>query len=155
MTCGSQVTLRRQYTGMVYAVAGVSRRTVVAGGLGVAGAAALGAVALSASTDSAVKAAADVPLIRSRFAPFVDTVFTAGSAAGTFPLRLDVIDDLIPVRMPEDDDRFNLLFAPLEEEPPQGIYTLHHPEADAVTLFLSPIGHHGAIRIQAVVDRSL
>ena len=138
----------------------VSRRTVIAAGLGVAGIAALGAVAGTLSGPSggiAGNAAPTEPLLRrSRFAPLVGTQFTAEAGGGRFELTLAAVDDLAPMRVRADEDRFNLLFVTTEDEPPEGIYTLRHPDAEDVTLFISAVGPEGASRrLQALVDRSM
>ena len=138
----------------------VSRRTVILSGIGVAGIAALGAAVGTslwpeAAAPELVNTDAGIRLARSRFAPLVGTTFTAhGDQA--FPLILETVADLSPVRTAEDEDRFNLLFSTVGASPPQGIYTLRHPETTDSVLFISPVGQEGpGLRLQALVDRSV
>lgn len=137
----------------------LSRRAVIAGGLGAAGIAALGFVAATspgAPAQISSRATSGANLLRSRFAPFVGATFTAQSTAGSFPLVLESVEDLAPARTREDEDRFNLLFSASGSEPPQGIYTVRHPDTPEAWLFMSPIGQEGtARRFQALIDRSV
>ena len=138
----------------------LSRRAVILSGIGVAGVAALGAAVGTSLWPQAVApdlidADAGIDLVRSRFAPLVGTTFTAhGDQA--YSLILDSVAELSPIRTAEDEDRFNLLFSTVGASPPQGIYTLRHPETKASVLFISPIGPEGPeLRFQALVDRSV
>ena len=138
----------------------LSRRTMILTGVGVAGVAAVGVTAGVSlwPKESTIEAdaAAGIDLVRSRFAPLVGTEFTASATVGVFSLVLDGVEEVYPVRAPEDEHRFNLLFAANGGEPPAGIYTLSHPETSESVLFLSAIGPEGSERrLQALVDRSV
>lgn len=138
----------------------LSRRTVVAAGIGTAGVAALGITVASLSTrpstgSRAAGPAAGADLVRSRFTPLVGTAFVAAAGASEHRLVLDTVDDLASATTPDEEARFNLLFTHDGELPEQGIYTLRHPDTADTVLFLSPVGPEGQnLRIQALVDRS-
>lgn len=137
----------------------LSRRAIIAGGLGAAGIAVLGIAAATSMGPGAQELSAaktGIDLVRSRFSPFVGETFTAHSGAVSFPLVLEAVEDLAPVQSPAEERRFNLLFSASGSEPPQGIYTVRNPNTPDAWLFMSPIGQDGpARRIQALIDRSV
>src|SRR5690554_5940010 len=138
----------------------LSRRTMILTGVGVAGVAAVGVTAGVSlwPKDSTIEAdaAAGIDLVRSCFAPLVGTEFIASATVGVFSLVLDGVEEVYPVRAPEDEHRFNLLFAANRGEPPAGICSLSDPETSESVLFLSAIGPGGSERrLQALVGRSV
>jgi hypothetical protein len=67
-------------------------------------------------------------------------------------VRLDAIRDL-PASSAGDDLAYSLLFRPLTgPEPAAGIRLLRAPGLDPVALFLAPVDHGAALRLQAVIN---
>lgn len=130
----------------------VTRRSMLAAGLGVVGA---GIVSGPASALAATVGPKADALVRSRFVPAIGSLFTASAGSARHKLKLVDIVDVPPATVPHDELAFNLLF----EEPGgrrlvDGIYRLTSVRVPSCSLFLSPVdlsGHQP--RVQALVNR--
>jgi hypothetical protein len=130
----------------------VTRRSLVAAGLGAVGAGIVSGPA-SALAATVTREPADL-LVRSRFAPAVGSLFTARSGSTRHKLKLvDVLDVLGAA--PRDELAFNLLFDEVDgSRLTDGIYRLTSVRVPACSLFLSPVDHPAhEPRIQALINR--
>lgn len=142
-------------------MAEVSRRTVMAFGVGAVGAATFATVmappalgAPRAATAAFVPAPPAGPSVRSHFAPHLGETFLADSGAGSIALTLSAIADL-PHAPAADENRFSLIFtAPAGVALQASIYTLTHPVAPETMLFLGPVGDPSEHSAQALVNRA-
>lgn len=137
----------------------VSRRAVMTsalGGLGVAVVASVPAApAIAGLLPATATAAAVADPLRSLFSPHIGRTFRASDGDRVLSLTLDAVQDLAPDGAPGDEYRFVLLFSGRGTAASDGIYTLTRAGVPAVSLFLNPIGPHGATRtMQAVVNRT-
>lgn len=141
------------------AVPQISRRTALTVGLGTLG---ITAITIAANPErigaslSAFAASIEAPAIpaRSIFANSVGEVFTAVSAEGKFPVTLASINDLQPVVVADDEDRFNLLFESADPRFTQGIYRISRTGIPTTELFVSPVNAASNTRtLQALVNR--
>ena len=94
---------------------------------------------------------------RSRFAPYLNTVFRTRSKAGApVALKLEEIGEL-PSRSldREREDSFSLIFRGTGRGAlPQGLYTLSHAGIGSFQLFLVPMGRRKQARLyEAIVNR--
>ncbi|NYJ21190.1 DUF6916 family protein [Glaciibacter psychrotolerans] len=137
----------------------ISRRTAVTFGLGTLGLTALSLAANPATVGATLSALADAlnpPAIpaRSIFLGSVGKIFTAASEADSFPVTLAAIEDLAPLVTPDDEDRFNLLFASTDARFQPGIYRISRAGVPTTELFVSPVGVESKTRtLQALVNR--
>lgn len=75
---------------------------------------------------------------RSRFTPCLNAAFTVQGGTGSWRATLVGIEDLDPVRMTADPDRFRLLFRTSSAGPAQQTCTLRRSGFTATPLFLVP-----------------
>ena len=138
----------------------ISRRTFITSGAAVAvggvTAASLVTGVTPAGLISALFSDTAVVLRRSTFTPHVGENFTMAGSGGTATVVLSSIGDLEPVNMPNDEDRFSLLFhAPLNEDLDQGVYTFSNSSLGQVVLLAVPVDQVQANRhYEVVVNRS-
>lgn len=131
----------------------VTRRSMLAAGLGVVGA---GIVSGPANAFAAtVGPKGDGALVRSRFLPAIGSLFTASAGSVRHKLKLVDVLDVPPATVPHDEHAFNLLFEePTGRHLADGIYRLTSVRVPSCSLFLSPVdlpGHQP--RVQALVNR--
>lgn len=96
-------------------------------------------------------------LVRSTFAPLVGTAFRMTGGGRDVHAVLAEIDDIAPVRWPDDQVCFALYFDAPERVPrSDGIYSFGHHRIGSVDLFVTAVGRTGgANTFAAVVDRRL
>jgi hypothetical protein len=134
----------------------ISRRSVMTLGFGTFGIAALTATAQPslALATTPLKLLVPADPVRSNFANLIGEVFGAEGASGAFQLTLTAVQDLVPVAVPDDELRFNLIFESTKPSPPEGIYLLSNAGAAPTSLFISPIGSSdGPVTMQALINR--
>ena len=143
----------------------LSRRSALLLSFGVLGAGSLG---LAGSADAATpRTGLHVPArparsprvagpLRSHYVHLVGHPVTA-QGAGSHPLRLLDILDLLPARTAHDEHCFNLIFESTgPREPAEGLYRLTARGLAPVSLYLSPVGSRpGPSRLQALVNRAV
>jgi hypothetical protein len=115
-------------------------------------------LALFLASPRGIRAAASGPvLVRSTFAPLVGTSFRMIGGGRDDDVVLAEIDDIAPVRWPDDQICFALYFDAPERVPrTNGIYSFGHHRIGGVDLFVTPVGRtEGANTFAAVIDRRL
>jgi hypothetical protein len=94
-------------------------------------------------------------LHRSRFVPWVGASFDLSRQGVRSTARLDAIEDL-RAGDAGDELAFSLLFRPLTgPEAEAGLHSVSTAGLDPVSLFLSPVDHGRALRLQAVVNQRI
>ena len=127
----------------------LSRRTVVASGLGSAGLMLLAPSPAGGHT-LLLQDGPGGPL-RSHFADGIGAVFTLVGSRDRARVRLSSIDDVAAAGA-GNELCFTLTFTPLQgRRVPDGIWSVRHRGSASHDLFLSAVGRDGAV--QAVVDR--
>jgi hypothetical protein len=122
----------------------LSRRAVLGGAIGAAGAVALGA-------GPAVAAANSAPL-RANYTGAVGEVFTAEHDGHRYRIRLTHIHELQHCKAKQRQHNFALIFAPVgHHKLPDAIYRLHRRGVRTHRLFLSSVGTERGL--QAVIYR--
>jgi hypothetical protein len=126
----------------------ITRRRFVAGA----------ALALFLTSPKSLRAVANrAVLVRSTFVPLVGTTFRMIGRGHDNDVALAEIDDLAPVRWPDDQLCFALHFDAPERVPmADGIYSFTHRRVGSVDLFVTAVGRTGgANTLEAVIDRRL
>jgi hypothetical protein len=139
----------------------VSRRTFITSGVavGVGGVAATSlATGFTPARLISAMFASDGPvaLRRSTFTPLLNQHFDMAGYAGSANVVLAAINDLQPVNVPNDEDRFALLFhASLSDDLDQGVYTFSNSSMGQVALLAVPVDMvEGNRHYEVVVNRS-
>lgn len=123
-------------------MAAINRRTVLATSAASAVAASISALVGAPAATAAFPAAKTTKslLARSRWAAQLGAGFTMTSPVSSWQVRLEAIDDLLPVLEVADPDRFSLTFSSTQPGPPQGTFRISRPGFEVTPLFLIPDG---------------
>jgi hypothetical protein len=121
---------------------GVTRRSVIRGGLAVVSVTALGFdTAIGASSASATPRHSD-------FSASVGQVFEATADGRTVRLRLTSVDEITPPGSAKQAQSFALIFVPVHgPRPDDAIYALRCKGVPTYDLFLSAVGPDSAMQV--------